>query len=82
MILSIITVGLVFTSTGWETYIPNPGVSVETGLRFLFVIVPATALGISLVCLYFFPFSKKKVLEMKEKLADLHKDKMEKVRTS
>ena len=82
MVLSIITVGLVFTSTGWETYKPNPGVSVEIGLRFLFVIVPAIALGISLVCLYFFPFSKKKVLEMKVKLAALHKDKMEKVRSS
>ncbi|HUW90573.1 MAG TPA: MFS transporter [Candidatus Nanopelagicaceae bacterium] len=80
MVLSITTISLVFTETGWEEYVPNPGVDVIFGLRFLFVIVPAIALGISLVCLYFYPFSKKKVLEMKEKLAELHKDKMEKVR--
>jgi len=82
MVLSITTISLVFTETGWEEYIPNPGVVVETGLRFLFVIVPAIALGLSLVCLYFYPFSKNKVLEMKEKLAELHKDKLEKVRSS
>ncbi len=82
MVLSITTISLVFTETGWEEYVPNPGVDVIFGLRFLFVIIPAIALGISLVCLYFYPFSKKKVLEMKEKLAELHKDKMEKVRSS
>ncbi|MHA1472093.1 MAG: MFS transporter, partial [Promethearchaeota archaeon] len=82
MVLSITTISLVFTETGWEEYIPNPGVDVITGLRFLFVIVPAIALGLSLVCLYFYPFSKNKVLEMKEKLAELHKDKLEKVRSS
>ncbi|MHA1669021.1 MAG: MFS transporter [Promethearchaeota archaeon] len=82
MVLSITTISLVFTETGWEEYIPNPGVDVISGLRFLFVIVPAIALGLSLVCLYFYPFSKKKVLEMKVKLAELHKDKMEKVRSS
>ena len=82
MVLSITTIALVFTETGWEEYIPNPGVDVITGLRFLFVIVPAIALGLSLVCLYFYPFSKTKVLEMKEKLAELHKDKLEKVRSN
>ncbi|TES94982.1 MAG: hypothetical protein E3J90_10655, partial [Promethearchaeota archaeon] len=82
MVLSITTISLVFTETGWEEYIPNPGVDVVTGLRFLFVVVPAIALGLSLVALYFYPFSKNKVLEMKVKLAELHKDKLEKVRYS
>jgi GPH family glycoside/pentoside/hexuronide:cation symporter len=82
MVLSITTISLVFTETGWEEYAPNPGVDVITGLRFLFVIVPAIALGLSLVCLYFYPFSKNKVLAMKEKLAELHKDKLDKVRSS
>ena len=80
MVLSITTISLVFTETGWEEYTPNPGVDVISGLRFLFVVVPAIALGISLVCLYFYPFSKKKVLEMKVKLAELHENKMGKVR--
>ena len=82
MILSIVTISLVFTETGWEEYAPNPGIVVETGLRFLFVVVPAIALGLSLVCLYFYPFSKKKVLEMKISLAKLHEDKMGKVKSS
>ena len=61
---------------------PNPGVDVIFGLRFLFVIVPAIALVISLVCLYFYPFTKQKVLEMKEQLKALHEEKMNKVARS
>ena len=82
MVLSITAVSLVFTETGWEEFTPNPGVDVIIGLRFLFVAVPAIAIGISLVCLYFYPFSKKKVLEMKEKLAVLHESKMDKVKST
>jgi GPH family glycoside/pentoside/hexuronide:cation symporter len=81
MILSILIVGTVFIQTGWDEYTPLPGVNVEFGLRFLFVIVPAIALGISLVCLYFFPFTKKKVIEMKIRLSELHQEKMDKVKT-
>ena len=82
MVLSITTVSFVFTSTGWEEYVPNPGVNVIVGLRFLFVIVPAIALGISLVCIYFYPFTKQKVLEMKEQLKALHEEKMNNVSRS
>ncbi|GAF97670.1 unnamed protein product, partial [marine sediment metagenome] len=28
MVLSIVTIGMVFTTTGWEDYVPNPGVNV------------------------------------------------------
>jgi GPH family glycoside/pentoside/hexuronide:cation symporter len=82
MVLSISIVGLVFIQTGWEEYIPNPNIDVDFGLRFLFVIVPGIALGVSLVCLYFFPFTKKKVLEMKVKLKELHQEKMDKVKSA
>lgn len=75
MILSILTVGLVFTQSGWEEYIANPGVDVITGLRILFVIFPGIAVGISLICLYFYPFSKTEVKEMKIKLNELHEEK-------
>ncbi|MFX1288927.1 MAG: MFS transporter [Promethearchaeota archaeon] len=81
MILSILIVGTVFIQTGWEDYDPIPGVDVFFGLRFLFVIVPGIALGISLVCLYFFPFTKQKVLDMKTKLNELHNEKMDKVKS-
>ena len=81
MVLSIVTISIVFTETGWEEYIPNiPDVAV--GLRFLFVVVPAIAIGISLIALYFYPFTKNKVLEMKEKLAELHENKMRKVKST
>jgi GPH family glycoside/pentoside/hexuronide:cation symporter len=82
MILSITTISLVFTETGWDQYVANPGIDVKIGLRFLFVVVPAIALGISLVALYFYPYTKKKVLDMKEKLAELHESKMDKVKSS
>jgi len=81
MVLSIVTISIVFTETGWEEYIPNiPDVAV--GLRFLFVVVPAIAIGISLIALYFYPFTKNKVLGMKEKLAELHENKMRKVKST
>ncbi|MFX0105027.1 MAG: MFS transporter [Candidatus Hodarchaeota archaeon] len=81
MVLSISTVSLVFTQTGWETYIPNIP-DVKVGLRFLFVFMPIIAIYISMICLYFYPFTKKKVLEMKKQLAELHEQKMEKVKTT
>ncbi|NHJ24655.1 MAG: MFS transporter [Candidatus Lokiarchaeota archaeon] len=81
MILSIIIVGIVFTQTGWEEYVPNIP-NVEFGLRFLFVWVPGIALGVSLISLYFFPFTKQKVLEMKVKLKELHQEKMDKVKSA
>ncbi|MFX0076747.1 MAG: MFS transporter [Candidatus Hermodarchaeota archaeon] len=82
MILSILIVGTVFIQTGWDDYNPIPGVDEVLGLRFLFVIVPGIALGISLVCLYFYPFTKQKVLDMKEQLTKLHEEKMDKVRST
>jgi GPH family glycoside/pentoside/hexuronide:cation symporter len=80
MILSILTVGLVFRQTGWEEYDPLPGVNEILGLRILFVIFPAIAVAVTLICLYFYPFTKSKVEEMKIKLMELHKKKGEKTR--
>jgi len=80
MILSIVTIGIVFLQTGWEVY--DPLVDVTIGLRLLFIVIPGIALGISLICLYLFPYSKSYVQEMKEKLAELHANKMDKVRSS
>jgi GPH family glycoside/pentoside/hexuronide:cation symporter len=79
MILSIVTVSLVFTSTGWETYTPTPGANVIFGIRALIVIFPAIALVITLICLYFFPDTKEKVNSMKSELNELHKKKMERI---
>ena len=80
MILSIVTIGIVFIQTGWELY--DPLVDVTFGLRLLFIVIPGIALGISLICLYFFPYSKSYVQEMKEKLTELHESKMRKTKSS
>ncbi|MHA2007659.1 MAG: MFS transporter [Promethearchaeota archaeon] len=81
MILSILTVGLVFTGTDWGEFKPIPGVNTIIGLRMLVFLFPAIALSISLVCLYYYPFSKTKVEEVKTQLLELHKEKKEKVRS-
>lgn len=79
MVLSIVTVGLVFTQTGWEEYTANPGVDVVLGLRILFVVFPSIALALTLLCLHFYPFSKSRVEEIKGQITELHKQKKEKV---
>jgi len=83
MILSIITVGLVFTGAGWEEYTAIAG-EAETiiGLKLLVFLFPAIALSLSLVCLYFYPFSKSRVKEIKVKLNELHKEKKERAKTT
>jgi GPH family glycoside/pentoside/hexuronide:cation symporter len=78
MILSIVTIGIVFVQSDWEVY--NPLIDVNFALRLLFIVIPGIALGISLICLYFYPFSKSKVEEIKQKLMQLHKEKAEKVK--
>ncbi|MFX0070263.1 MAG: MFS transporter [Candidatus Hermodarchaeota archaeon] len=80
MILSIVTVSLVFSSTGWESYTPNPGADVIFGLKALVVIFPVIAMVVTLILLYFYPYTKERVAEMKSQLAKLHKDKMERVK--
>jgi GPH family glycoside/pentoside/hexuronide:cation symporter len=82
MIASILTVGVVFTQTGWGVYDPNPGIDKIIGLKFIFVVVPWIVLGISLGCLYVYPLTKSKVEEIKQKLAELHKEKMERVKSA
>ena len=79
MVLSILSVGLIFTQTGWAEYTTNPGVDVILGLRILFVVFPSIALGLSLICLHFYPFSKSRVEEIKEQITELHKQKKEKI---
>ncbi|MFX0188891.1 MAG: MFS transporter [Candidatus Hodarchaeota archaeon] len=79
MILSIITISLVFTTTGWEEYEPNPGTNVILGIKVILVVFPGIALGLTLLCLYLYPYPKEKVLEIKKELAELHKQKLERV---
>lgn len=83
MIMSIVSVGLVFTTRGWEEYVPlNPEnrEAVFFGIRMLMVIFPAIALGLTLVCLYFYPFPKEKVQKIKVELEKMHKEKLDRVK--
>ncbi|TFG26420.1 MAG: MFS transporter [Promethearchaeota archaeon] len=79
MILSIVTVSLVFSSTGWESYTPNPRADVIFGLKALIVIFPGIAMVVTLILLYFYPYTKERVAEMKSQLAELHAKKKERV---
>ena len=79
MILSIVTIGIMFKQTKWDVYTPVPGLDVIFALRALFVIFPGVALGVTLICLYFYPFPKKKVEEIKVKIEELHKQKLDKI---
>jgi len=77
MVPTIISISLVFISSGWETYTPNPNVDIILGLKVLVVLFPGLALGICLICLYFYPYSKERVEEIKVGLAELHLKKQE-----
>ncbi|NMC06018.1 MAG: MFS transporter [Candidatus Lokiarchaeota archaeon] len=82
MVLSILTVSLVFATTGWEDYIPLPGVDTILGLRMLVVVFPGIALGLTLACLHFYPFSKERVASIKGRLQQMHDAKRERVRSA
>ena len=78
MVLSIVTVGLVFTASGWGDY-ELSDLNNILGLRLLVFVFPAIALGLSLICLKFYPFPKSRVEEIKQQLTELHNQKKEKV---
>lgn len=81
MVASIVTVGSLFISTGWEEWVPNPNIDTLLAIRLLVVIVPGIALGITGICLYFYPYSKEKVETIKVQIQQLHDEKREKVRS-
>jgi GPH family glycoside/pentoside/hexuronide:cation symporter len=79
-VITILSISLVFTSTGWETYDPKPNADVILGLRILMVVFPGIALGIMAVCLHFFPFSKSRIRDLKSELHEIHRKKRERLR--
>jgi GPH family glycoside/pentoside/hexuronide:cation symporter len=78
-VLSIISVSSIFLSTGWEEWTQNPAISTLLGIQLLMFLFPAIAIVCSLLCLYFYPFTKAKVNEIKVKLEVLHNEKKEKI---
>ena len=68
-ILSITTIALVFSGTGWAGYDPNPGVDVITGLKLLMFVFPAIALTISIICWKLYELHGEELERMREELA-------------
>lgn len=79
MIVSILAITLVFEGTGWGEYTYNPGKTTVFGIRFLVVGAPAIALMIVLICLMIFPYSQKRVKEIKTELDKIHQEKTKKI---
>ncbi len=75
MILSILSISLIFTGYGWGEWTVIAPDEVQFGIRFLVVGFPAIALIGVLVCLKFFPFSKQRVEEIKIQLDEMHQKK-------
>lgn len=82
MIFSIITVSIVFTTTGWEQYTPMPGVDVINGLKMLVVVFPGVAIILSLIALKFYPYTKEKVAFLKKQLMAIHQEKKHRLNES
>jgi len=78
-IFVFLAIGLVFTTTGWGDYSPNPGTDVILGLRILVAIFPAIALGIAILVIYKYPLDGERLRKVKEDLQKLHEEKKSKI---
>ncbi|MFX1595408.1 MAG: MFS transporter [Promethearchaeota archaeon] len=74
-IINFFIIGIVFTTTDWYTYTPNPGVNTILGLQILMGVYPAIVLVISLIGMYFYPIKGERLIENRKKLTDLHEQK-------
>jgi GPH family glycoside/pentoside/hexuronide:cation symporter len=74
-IINFVVIGLVFSSTDWQTYEPNPGVDTILALRILLGIYPLIVLIISFIGLYFYPIHGEQLIENRKKLTELHQEK-------
>jgi GPH family glycoside/pentoside/hexuronide:cation symporter len=78
-IINFVVIGIVFSSTDWQTYTPNPGVDTIFALRFLMGVFPVILLIISFIGLYFYPIHGERLIENRKKLAELHQEKRSRV---
>jgi len=78
-VINFILIGIVFSTTNWQDYNPNPGVDTILGLQILMGVFPAIVLVISWIGLYFYPIKGEKLAENRRNLEELHKQKQEKL---
>jgi GPH family glycoside/pentoside/hexuronide:cation symporter len=73
--INFVIIGLVFSSTDWQTYEPNPGVDTIFALRFLIGVYPAIVLVFAFIGMYFYPIHGERLIENRKKLTELHEQK-------
>ena len=78
-IINFILIGIVFSTTNWQEYDPNPGVNTILGLQILMGVYPAVVLVISWIGMYFYPIKGEKLAENRRNLDELHKQKQQKL---
>lgn len=74
-IINFVLIGIVFSTTDWQTYNPVPGVDTILGLKILIGVYPAIVLGLSLIGMYFYPIKGDKLKENRRKLTEMHEQK-------
>ena len=74
-IINFILIGIVFSTTDWQTYNPNPNIDTELGLKILIGVYPAIVLALSLIGMYFYPIKGDILKENRRKLTELHEEK-------
>ncbi len=78
-IINFVIIGIVFSTTDWQSYDPNPGVNTILGLQILMGVYPAIILVISWIGMYFYPIKGEKLAENRRNLDELHIKKQEKL---
>lgn len=83
-IFVILSINLVFNSTGWYVFNPVLGSTdlVIFGLRSLMVIFPIIALVIGIISIYRFPITKERYQQIKEEIEELHEQKKQTIRSN
>jgi len=80
VIINFLIIAILFSSSNWQTYTPNPGYDVINALRFLVGWFPLILLIIGFIGLYFYPIHGKRLEENRKKLTALHAEKLEKLK--
>jgi GPH family glycoside/pentoside/hexuronide:cation symporter len=78
-IINFFLIGIVFSTTDWYTYTPNPEVNTILGLQILMGVYPAIILIISGIGLYYYPIKGERLAENRRKLTELHEKKLKTV---
>lgn len=74
-IINFVLIGIVFSTTNWQEYDPNPGVDAILGLKILMGVYPAIILIISWLGMYFYPIKGERLMTNRRKLTELHEEK-------